>query len=77
MKSFGYDHGSVRVEGTFICGEEVREVKTVILEADVNTGITKDWGRQSMKESDRNTRAKVFKKGSEYPVLDILVYSVA
>ena len=42
MKSFGYDHGSVRVEGKFICGEEVREVKTVILEADVNTDITKD-----------------------------------
>ena len=67
MKSFGYDHGSVRVEDKLIWGEEVKEVKTVILEADVNTGITKDWGRQSIKESDCNAIAKIFKKGSEYP----------
>ena len=42
-------------------------MKTVILEADVNTGITKDGGRQSIKEGDCNARAKIFKKGSEYP----------
>ena len=42
-------------------------MKTVVLEADVNVGIPKDSGRQSIRESDCNARAKIFKKGSEHP----------